>query len=146
MLVANKLFNALLGVVWIVSGALMAFNPAPPHQPHDRSRAATIPYVGVVVIAAGVWFIVRAVRESRSGAVSPSVVVPSARHAAAADIGDSVRMIGLCLAVAGLGVGTLWWGIAAGLLSVVGLATSILGPVALVVVSRVALTIRARTK
>ena len=142
----NKLFNALLGALWIVSGALMAFNPAPPHQPHDRSRAATIPYVGVVVIAAGIWFIVRAVRESRSGAASPSVVVPSTRHAAAADIGDSVRMIGLCLVVAGLGVGTLWWGIVAGLLSVVGLATSILGPVALVVVSRVALTIRARTK
>jgi hypothetical protein len=40
--VPNKLFNALLGVLWVVSGALMAFNPAPLHRPHDRSRAATI--------------------------------------------------------------------------------------------------------
>jgi hypothetical protein len=142
--VPKKLFNALVGVVWIVSGALMAFNPAPPHQPHDRSRAAMVPYIGVVVIAAGIWFIVRAVREARTAAASPSVVVPSTRHAAAADMGESVRMIGLCLAVVGMGVGTLWWGIAAGLLSVVGLATSILGPAALVAVSRVVLAIRAR--
>jgi hypothetical protein len=109
--VPEKLFNALLGVVWMVSGELVAFYPAPPHQPHDRSRAAAIPYVGIIIIAAGVWFIVRAVREARAAQASTKTLSPipkSTRHAAAADIRDSLRMIAVSLGVVALGGGTLW--------------------------------------
>lgn len=145
-LVPERLFNALVGAMWMISGSLMAFNPAPPHQPHDRSRAAMVPCVGVIVIAAGIWFIVRAVRAARTEAETPRATASLNRHAAGTAFADSLKMFGLFIAVVGIASGGLWWGIRAGLLSVMGLASSILGPALLVVVSRIVLAVRERRR
>jgi hypothetical protein len=99
--------------MWMISGSLMALNPAPPQQPHDRSRAAMIPNVGVVAIAAGIWFIGRAVRAARTEAETPRATASLNRHAAGTDFADSLKMFGLFIAVVGIASGGLWWGIRA---------------------------------
>lgn len=106
----------LLGVSWVICGALMAFNP----PPEGNNRASVIPIVGWVVIAAGIYFAVKSVRLQPdtdmgrpAGYVSGATPSPS-------------KLLLACVIGAIMGVGTVWWGISSGLLSVIGLGGAML--------------------
>lgn len=58
--VAGAFIRFLAGVVWAASGALMAFNPPPP----GGRRMHSLPVVGFITLAGGIWIAVRALRGS----------------------------------------------------------------------------------
>ncbi|MCV7065593.1 hypothetical protein H7H51_07505 [Mycolicibacterium farcinogenes] len=106
----------LLGVSWVVCGALMAFNP----PPEGNGRASVIPLVGWVVIAAGIYFAVKSGRlQSDTDKGRPAGYVNGATPGPA-------KLLLACVIGAIMGVGTVWWGISSGLLSVMGLGGAML--------------------
>ncbi|MBP2452724.1 DUF308 domain-containing protein [Mycolicibacterium lutetiense] len=112
----------LLGVLWVVCGALMAFNP----PPEGNSRGSVIPFVGWVVIAAGIYFAVKSLRlQSDTDMGRPAGYVSGATPGPA-------KLLLACVIGAIMGAGTVWWGISSGLLSVIGLGGVMLSMTVLV--------------
>lgn len=103
-----------LAVAWEVGGAMMAFNP----PPHGYRRAASLPVIGLIVMAGGIYFAFKALREPRT---AQSDKPP--RHASAEE--PSVRQaVKILLGAVFLPVGAgfaIWDGIRTGQLSLVGL-------------------------
>lgn len=107
----------LIGVAWVVSGALMASNP-PPHQ---APRAGQFPAIGAVILLGGIGYLLLAERNAVASAW------PYQR-------GRVARRLSAAIGVLALAAGgwVLWSGAASGQLSVVGLgcalaALSVLG-------------------
>jgi hypothetical protein len=98
----------------------MAFNP----PPAGYRRSEALPLVGWVVMACGIYIAAkgRRAQEIRASGNSP-------RHASGdeANVRDAIKLV--CVGVVGVlaGVGTLWWGISSGLLSVLGMGIATLG-------------------
>jgi hypothetical protein len=118
--VASRFTQVSLGLVWTVSGVLMAFNP----PPVGYRRSEALPFVGWVVMAGGIFIAAKGLRaqEIKASGNSP-------RHASGdeANVRDAIKFV--CVGVVGVlaGVGTLWWGISSGLLSVLGMGIATLG-------------------
>ncbi|WP_428339095.1 hypothetical protein [Mycobacterium sp.] len=115
-----------VGLALTAGGVLMAVNPPPPvRSPH------TVTWIGVLCAVLGIYLIMKAVRADTNTAQQPTVSAGSRRpprHAAATSIADSAKECALLLGAAVVGAGFLWRGIAAGLLSVVGIGVIVLGP------------------
>lgn len=116
-LVAPRLYRFLLGLLWTISGALMAFNPPPP----GGRRAHSLPVVGLVTMVGGIYFVVNALRtrDVKDTGKAPRHAPASARDAVKFFAGNAVMLAA--------GAGMLWWGIDSGQLSLVGLATAAIG-------------------
>jgi hypothetical protein len=114
------------GLALTAGGVLMAVNPPPPvRSPH------TVTSIGVLCAVLGVYLIVKAMHAATDTAQQPTVSAGSTRphsHAAATSMVDSAKEFALLLGPGVIGAGFLWWGIAAGLLSVVGIGVIVLGP------------------
>jgi hypothetical protein len=115
----RRLALILFGAVWMVSGALMAFNP----PPNGFRRAAALPIIGGVTMAYGLYIAVKVLRW-QDAAVSGK----PPRHAS--DEETSVRHpVKFVLALAFLpvcGGFAVWDGIHRGLLSLVGMGIATL--------------------
>lgn len=109
------------GVIWTISGALMAFNPAPPHSLH--SRAVLLPLAGWITLVGGIYIAAKALRtpEVRSSGKPP-------RHAKEMTVAQAAKLVCSWMFSVFGGAGFIWWGVNAGLLSVVGLGTGLVGP------------------
>lgn len=108
----------LAGVIWAISGALMAFNPPPP----EPRRAQSLPVVGCIVLVGGIWIAVQAMRthDARDSGRPP-------RHAAATSREQQIRFwLAVLMGIPASGA-LLWWGLSSRSLSLVGLATAGLG-------------------
>jgi hypothetical protein len=118
----SRLSLALLTVSFVVGGALMAFNPAPV----GFRRSASLPYVGWFLMLGAVYVAIKIARPD----APPASGKPS-RHDSGQEVSvrKSIRLV-LSLPVMALcAVGTLWWGISSGLLSVLGMGVAITGMV-----------------
>jgi hypothetical protein len=114
------------GLALTAGGVLMAVNPPPPVR-----SAHTITSNGVLCAVLGIYLIVKAMRAATDTAQQPAVSAGSRRpprHAAAMSMIDSAKECAPLLGAGVVGAGFLWWGIAAGLLSVVGIGVIVLGP------------------
>jgi hypothetical protein len=114
------------GLALTAGGVLMAVNP----PPLVRSPP-TVTSIGVLCAVLGIYLIVKAMGGASDTGQQPSVSAGSTRphrHAAATSMVDSVKEFALLLGPGVIGAGLLWWGIAAGLLSVVGIGVIVLGP------------------
>jgi peptidoglycan/LPS O-acetylase OafA/YrhL len=113
----------LVGVAWMLSGALMAFSP----PPHDAPRAGQFPAIGAFVMLGGICYFVAAERNA------PASAWPYKR-------GRVARRLGASIGVLAVAAGTLvsWSGASSGQLSVVGLGCALVGVAVLAVVNAVA--------
>jgi hypothetical protein len=114
------------GLALTAGGVLMALNPPPPvRSPH------TVTSIGVLCAVLGINLTVKAMRAATDTGQQPTVSAASTRphsHAAATSMVDSAKEFALLLGPSVIGAGFLWWGIATGLLSVVGIGVIVLGP------------------
>ncbi|BBZ15156.1 hypothetical protein [Mycobacterium branderi] len=119
---APPFLRILLGVVSLIGGALVAYNPAPP----GFRRSHSLPATGVILIAGAIWMIVAAWRDHRDAKTAGNgrhTTGRPPRHAAHESRTSKIRLW------AGLAVATpascwmLWWGMDSGYLSLVGLGT-----------------------
>jgi hypothetical protein len=136
--VSVRVVHLVSGLPLTVGGALMAANPPPPVHRSPHSVTA----IGVLCAVFGIYLVAKALRAPAKPAPAqqPTLTAVSAHphhHAAKASIGESAKLAALCLGVGAAGVGLLWWGISAGLWSVIGMSVVLLGPALVVLASNV---------
>jgi hypothetical protein len=118
--VAPPILRLLLGVVSVIGGALVAFNPGPP----GFRRSHSLPVTGVMLIGGAIWMIVAAWRDHRdpkargagrhSGGDRP-------RHSAQESRTSKMRRWASLAVAIPASCWMLWWGMDSGYLSLVGL-------------------------
>ncbi|GFG99151.1 hypothetical protein [Mycobacterium timonense] len=110
----RRIAFALFGLTWMVSGALMAFNP----PPHDFRRAAALPFVGWAAMVFGAYLVGKMLlaRDAADSGRPP-------RHASGEEtsVRDSVKFVLGMVLVLPCGIFVVLEGIRRGLLSLVGL-------------------------
>jgi hypothetical protein len=115
-LAAKLRLRAMLAFVvgWEVGGAMMVFNP----PPHGFRRAATLPVIGLVAMAAGIYFAFKALQEFRA---TQNDKPP--RHASGAEpsVRPAVRFLLAAVVLPVIGAFCLWDGVRTGQLSLAGL-------------------------
>jgi hypothetical protein len=130
--VGRRLALVLFGVTWMISGALMAFNP----PPHDFRRAAALPFIGWVTMAFGFYI---AIKVLCGNDVADSGKPP--RHASGEEtnVRDSVKFVLGMVFLPVCGGFAVWDGVRRGLMSLVGIgiATLALGLLAIPLASGV---------
>ena len=112
----------LVGVAWMLSGALMVFNPAP----HDAPRAGWLPAVGAVIMLGGVCYFLAVQRNA------PASAWAYKRGRVARRLSASIGVLAFSA-----GALVLWSGASSGQLSVVGLGCALVGVALLAVVNAV---------
>lgn len=132
-----RVFNVLIGLSITLGGALMAINPPPPV--HRSPQAFT--GIGFLCVAVGIYLVVNALRApAPADTAQPTLAATSAhphRHAVRTPIGQSAKLAAMLLGACAAGGGLLWWGITAGLWSVVGMSVILLGPILVIFASSV---------
>lgn len=120
----RRLGLVVFGVVWMLSGALMAFNP----PPHDFRRAAALPAVGWITMVFGGYVGFKALHSSGS------TDRRGPRHASGEEtsVRDSAKFVVIFPLLLACGIWAVLDGCHRGLLSLVGLgfaslAMSLLG-------------------
>ncbi|AQT80216.1 hypothetical protein B1R94_14510 [Mycolicibacterium litorale] len=108
-----RITHALVAVCWTVGGALIALNPHPP----GGRRAAALPVAGWIMLGGGIALAAKTIKSP------PAPRANSSRHSSGAEssVLDAVKLVAAGLGCALLCVGCLWWGVASGYLSVVGI-------------------------
>jgi hypothetical protein len=112
----------LVGVVWMISGALAAFSPAP----HDAPSAGKFPAVGAVIMLGGIGYVVAAQRNA------PFSAWPYKRGPVAGRLSAAIGVLTFSA-----GALVLWSGPSSGQLSVVALGCALVGVPVLLVVNAV---------
>lgn len=121
-LVGSRRIQFLGGLIWTISGALMAFNPPPPHAVHAR-RALPLPLLGWIAMVGGLYIAAQAVRTAR---VTTSGRPP--RHSKKTTAAEAAKLVAAWVLGIAVGIGLLWWGKISGRWSLAGLGVGVLGP------------------
>jgi hypothetical protein len=109
----------LLGSAWMVSGALMAFNP----PPHDVRRAAALPFIGWITMALGIYIAIKVLYTSDAADAGKAP-----RHANGKEAGarESLKLLLGMVFLPVCGAFAVWDGAHRGSLSLVGMGTACL--------------------